>query len=77
MKFLLSLLALLLSSIGLFGQKQDMVSFTIDDGMQNGSVQSMVKGSDGYVYMGTFTGITRYDGKNAVNIPISEHDDGK
>jgi ligand-binding sensor domain-containing protein/AraC-like DNA-binding protein len=77
MKFLLSLLALLLSSIGLFGQKQDMVSFTIDDGMQNGSVQSMVKGSDGYVYIGTFTGITRYDGKNAVNIPISEHDDGK
>ena len=49
MKFLLSLLALLLSSIGLFGQKQDMVSFTIDDGMQNGSVQSMVKGSDGYI----------------------------
>lgn len=77
MKFLLSLLALLLSSIGLFGQKQDMVSFTIDDGMQNGSVQSMVKGSDGYVYIGTFTGITRYDGKNAVNIRISEHDDGK
>mgnify|MGYP004454049407 FL=1 len=55
MKFLLSLLALLLSSIGLFGQKQDMVSFSIDDGMQNGSVQSMVKGSDGYVYIGTFT----------------------
>lgn len=77
MKYFWTVILTFFSLLVSLGQDRPIVSFTIDDGMQNGSVQSIVKGSDGYIYIGTFTGITRYDGKNAVNIPISENNDAK
>lgn len=77
MKYVISLLFSILSSVALPGQTPDLVSLGIDDGMQNGTVQSLLHANDGYVYIGTFTGISRYDGQHVVNIPISETGDGK
>ena len=77
MTTIILILILLLLPLSLKGQTENMHSLTIDDGMQNGSVISIMRGSDGFVYLGTFTGITRYDGVNVVNIPITGRSDRK
>ena len=77
MNTIILILILLLLPLSLKGQTENMHSLTIDDGMQNGSVISIMRGSDGFVYLGTFTGITRYDGVNVVNIPITGRSDRK
>ena len=74
---ILILLLLFLLPLSSKGQTENLHSLTIDDGMQNGSVISILRGSDGFVYLGTFTGITRYDGVNVVNVPITGRSDKK
>ena len=48
------------------GKKPDQHTlniFTTEDGLPQSSVMNLVQTSDGYIWMGTFEGLARYDGK--------------
>ena len=52
---------------GLFGQQYSFINFSIEDGLAQSQVLSIYQDPKGYLWMGTYGGLSRYDGKNFVN----------
>lgn len=50
------------------GRSGNIVSLTTEDGLANNSVFSIYKDSQSYIYIGTMSGVDRFDGTNIVNI---------
>lgn len=47
-------------------------SLTVEDGLSDGTVQSIFRDRQGYVWLGTMRGIDRFDGSRIVNIPFDK-----
>lgn len=75
------LFILLLLAAGLV-QAQSPLTFehlSVDDGLANNSVRTMMQDKDGYLWFGTLNGLSRYDGQRFANFqyrPGQEHSIG-
>lgn len=58
---------LFLFSAFAFGQKQEFEHLSDKDGLVNSSVTSILKDSYGYMWFGTYNGLSRYDGYGFTN----------
>ena len=64
---LISLILLLLLSIPLSAEyKKNVHSISRREGLSNGAVNTIVKDAEGYIWLGTWNGLNRYDGSNIV-----------
>ena len=57
----------------LVAQKSDMVfeHITVDNGLSQNTVSALIQDSEGFIWIGTYEGLDRYDG---YNFKIYEHD---
>ncbi|MEO5643358.1 MAG: two-component regulator propeller domain-containing protein [Bacteroidia bacterium] len=51
----------------LSAQQYSFINYSIEDGLAQSQVQTIFQDDKGYVWLGTFGGLSRYDGKNFVN----------
>lgn len=51
----------------LSAQQYSFINFSIEDGLAQSQVQTIFQDEKGYLWMGTYGGLSRYDGKNFVN----------
>ncbi len=49
---------------------QTFGTLTTEDGLMDNSVTSIFEDNDGLMYIGSFRGVSRFDGKHVVNIPF-------
>jgi len=49
---------------------QTFGTLTTEDGLMDNSVTSIFEDADGLMYIGSFRGVSRFDGKHVVNIPF-------
>lgn len=54
-------------SASLSSQQYNFINYSIEDGLAQSQVQSIFQDNKGYLWFGTFGGLTRYDGKYFVN----------
>lgn len=64
---LCSCLLLCISSVRLAAQQYSFINYSIEDGLAQSQVLSIFQDDKGYVWMGTYGGLSRYDGKSFVN----------
>lgn len=57
----------LLSFLSLSAQQYSFINFSIEDGLAQSQVQTIYQDDKGYLWMGTYGGLSRYDGKSFVN----------
>lgn len=69
---LLILLITLLTCTTSFAQEKPLFSITEDDGLANNEVHDLTKDNQGYLWIATGNGLTKYDGKNFVNIRVHQ-----
>lgn len=60
---------LLLCTNAVQAQKPHYSSLTTEDGLQDNSVSAMLMDSDGFVFLGSPSGVDRFDGTCVINIP--------
>jgi len=51
----------------LFAQQYSFINYSIEDGLAQSQVQTIFQDDKGYVWLGTYGGLSRYDGKSFVN----------
>lgn len=56
----------------LISQQYSFINYSIEDGLAQSQVQTIFQDKKGYLWLGTFGGLTRYDGKNFVNYSIED-----
>ena len=66
------LFCLLLLPILLHAQDHTYVDYTVKDGLANSTVYSMVQDKDGFMWFGTETGLSRFDGTHFRNFYIAD-----
>lgn len=62
-----SLLLYLFSCAALSAQQYSFINYSIEDGLAQSQVQTIFQDDKGYLWMGTYGGLSRYDGKSFVN----------
>ncbi|MES2774171.1 MAG: two-component regulator propeller domain-containing protein [Bacteroidota bacterium] len=62
----------LFSPVLAVGQPFNLTVYRESDGLPTGYIESAMQDSRGYLWFGTFGGISRFDGKNFVNYDIKE-----
>jgi len=62
-----SSLLFLLFCAGLSAQQYSFINFSIEDGLAQSQVQAIYQDPKGYLWIGTYGGLSRYDGKSFVN----------
>jgi PAS domain S-box-containing protein len=69
MKFIfrIVLLFIFLLPTVLFSQQFSFIQYTITDGLAQSQVNAISQSSDGYLWFGTYDGLSRFDGKKFVN----------
>ncbi|MBQ7471866.1 MAG: helix-turn-helix domain-containing protein [Prevotella sp.] len=70
-ELLLFLLCLLSSKAG----AQNIHSLTLEDGLSDGSVYTVLRDTTGFVWIGTARGVDRFDGSRVVNTTFSDPSD--
>jgi signal transduction histidine kinase/ligand-binding sensor domain-containing protein/CheY-like chemotaxis protein/AraC-like DNA-binding protein len=65
--FTLFLIVLSFQSLPLKGQKTEFEHISDKEGLLNSTVTAILKDSEGYMWFGTFNGVTRYDGYSFTN----------
>jgi len=73
--FTVLLIGLIFYPINIFGQSDEFSgyefeSFTVQDGLSSDIVYSLLQDKEGYIYVGTSTGLDRYDGIRFSKMPI-------
>jgi ligand-binding sensor domain-containing protein len=63
----LSCILFLISWIDLSAQQYNFINYSIEDGLAQSQVQTIYQDKKGYLWLGTYGGLTRYDGKSFVN----------
>lgn len=58
--------------LSVHAQQGNMGSLTTEDGLSDGTVHSILRDRQGYVWLGTMYGIDRFDGSRVVNIPFDK-----
>jgi streptogramin lyase len=53
--------------IGLPAQQYSFINYSIEDGLAQSQVQTIFQDDKGYLWLGTYGGLSRYDGKSFVN----------
>ncbi len=61
-KYLITILFLALFSVGVRAQELRMQALTVADGLSQGFVYCLFQDSRGFIWIGTFNGLNRYDG---------------
>ncbi len=62
---------ILLYSNLLFGQEPSMFQLKDENGLSSMTVYQVIQGKDGYLWIGTARGLSRYDGRNFVHVDLS------
>ena len=62
----------LLTSITSFAQEKPIYSLTEDDGLANNVVHDLTKDNQGYLWIATGNGLSKYDGKTFVNFRVRQ-----
>ncbi|MDQ3109407.1 MAG: histidine kinase [Bacteroidota bacterium] len=57
----------LMPCLRLSAQQYSFINYSIEDGLAQSQVQTIFQDDKGYLWMGTYGGLSRYDGKNFVN----------
>lgn len=68
MKKLYLMIFLIITTTLFFGQINIHKNITTEDGLINGQVVAMLQDSKGYIWFGTYNGVSRKDGNNFKNI---------
>ncbi|MGY5354187.1 two-component regulator propeller domain-containing protein [Wenyingzhuangia sp. IMCC45467] len=55
------------SYITIFSQNKKIEKLNLENGLLNNSVRGIIQDNKGYLWFGTFNGLSRYDGKNFIN----------
>ena len=63
----LSLLIALIISISAFTQQYNFINYSIEDGLAQSQVSSICQDKDGFVWIGTLGGLSKFDGVNFQN----------
>ena len=63
MKYLIGILFILTASIGFARDPLSFEHLTIKDGLANNSVRAIFQDKEGYLWIGTLNGLSRYDGQ--------------
>lgn len=63
---------LLCASIALFSQTYSFTNYTVQDGLAQSNILGMVQDSNGYIWIGTESGVSRFDGKTFRNYGTEE-----
>ena len=66
----LLLLAFLLTFIALRGQHYNFINYSTESGLAQSQIRSIVQDKNGYLWLGTLAGLSRYDGRKFVNYSI-------
>lgn len=66
-KLLLYGCVLLASGTELWAQQYSFINYSIEDGLAQSQVQTIFQDDKGYMWMGTYGGLSRYDGNSFVN----------
>ena len=66
------LISLLLLSFGGYGQQYNFINYSIEDGLAQSQVKSMCQDQEGYIWLGTLGGLSKWDGVNFQNFSINE-----
>jgi len=64
---ILTLLSLLLPLQNLYGQRYDIRTYSVNEGLPSGQVGDMAEGKKGMFWLGTATGLVRFDGHHFHN----------
>lgn len=76
--FLLNLILIsLFCSLFVHGQDKPFALFTEDDGLADNDVRDIVKDKEGYLWIGTSNGLSKYDGQNFTNFQVRQGLPGK
>lgn len=70
--FYLSCILFLLTWIDLQAQQYSFVNYSLEHGLAQSQVQTIYQDNKGYLWLGTYGGLTRYDGKTFVNYSKEE-----
>jgi ligand-binding sensor domain-containing protein len=57
----------LIRAADLSAQQYSFINYSIEDGLPQSQVQAIFQDDQGYIWMGTYGGLSKYDGKNFVN----------
>jgi ligand-binding sensor domain-containing protein len=57
----------LIAGFGSRAQQYSFINYSIQDGLAQSQVQTLFQDDKGYLWMGTYGGLTRYDGKSFIN----------
>ena len=62
---------ILLFSCNLIAQKSHVI-YTTKDGLPHNTVTCTYKDKEGYLWIGTYGGLSRFDGSHFLNLPIGD-----
>lgn len=75
--FLNLLLISLFCSLFVHGQDKPFALFTEDDGLADNDVRDIIKDKEGYLWIGTSNGLSKYDGQKFTNFQVQQGMPGK
>ena len=67
MLFRLGCILFLLLNIDLSAQQYSFINYSIENGLAQSQVQAILQDKKGYIWLGTYGGLSRYDGKSFIN----------
>lgn len=70
-KFFVFFIALL-GSIGAYSQQYNFISYSIEDGLVQSQVRAISQDNDGYIWIGTLVGLSKFDGINFENFSTND-----
>ena len=71
MKFFISILCIFVVSLIASGQSYHFQNYNVKDGLSQSNVTCGVQSDEGYLWLGTDGGVSKFDGKNFLNYSIS------
>ncbi len=70
-KFLVGILVLLLS-ISTYAQQYNFISYSIEEGLAQSQIRAISQDNDGYIWIGTLGGLSKFDGINFENFSTND-----